>query len=207
MSGRPSFSRSSSMIVHVGEPSPALRSPSRRPSNTPRTASYHGLGPHHGTRASEHARPTLPPRRNSSRMALPSRVVPALMDNFSNRATAGSARTTQSNSMLPNSRSRQRGTLVQQHQGLQQMVNRNSLGHRSEFHRTESANMPQYRYSNTRGRLPTAPIQRIQSRPPAATYNGRSGRCTDAFGTENARESQSQSLVRVGGRVVHPRRQ
>lgn len=211
MSGRPSFSRSSSMIVHVGEPSPVLRSPSHRPSNNPRTTSYHGLGSNHGTRVSDHARPSLPQRRNSTRMTLPSRVDTALVENISNRATAGSGRTIQSSFVLPNSRSGQRGTLVRQHQGLQQMVNRNPLGHRNEFRRTESTNIPQYRYSNTRGRLPAAPIQRSQYRPPTATYNGRGGRCTDAIGTEHAREiqsqGQSQSLVRVGGRVVHPRRQ
>lgn len=209
MASRPSFSRSSSMIVHVGDPSPVVRSPSQRPSNGPRTSSYHALGPrtssyhgpgtNHGTRISEHARQSLPPTRRSTRVPQPSRVdtTVATVEDVSNRATAGSARTIQPVSLLPNNR---RGALSRQHQGLQQALNRHPLGHRSEFRRTEFVSIPQYRYSNPRGRLPAVPAQRNQYRP--AAHDGRSARCTDVVGGEHAHES----LVRVGGRAVHPRR-
>lgn len=206
MSNRPSFSRSSSMIVNVGEPSPVLRSSSQRPINSPRTTSYHGLGPNHGTRAHDHARQILPPARRNTRIPLPSRVS-TTVGNVSNRALTSSARAIQSGYMLPSNRSGPRGAPVRQHQGLHQMVNRNPLGHRNEFHRTETANIhiPQYRFSSPRERLPAAPTQRSQYRPPAAVHSGGGRRCMDAPGTEHARESQS--LVRVGGRVIHARRQ
>lgn len=206
MSNRPSFSRSSSMIVHVGDPSPDFRTPSQRPSNILRTPSYHGPGSTQGTRISEHPRPSLQQtRRNSARMLLSGRASTAVLDDVSNRATAGSARTAQSSYTPQNNRIGLRGTLARQHQILQQTANRNPQGHRTEFHRTEYTNVPQYRYSNSRGRLPAvAPIQRSQYRLSAAAYNGRNGRFPEESGTEYARESQS--LVRVGGRVVHPRR-
>lgn len=221
MTSRPSFSRSSSMIVHVGDPSPVLRSPSQRPSNGPRASSYHALGPrassyhgpgprtssyhgpvpNHGTRISEHARQSLPPTRRSTRVLLPSRVdtTVAMVEDVSNRAAVGSARTTQPISILPNNR---RGTLSRQHQGLQQALNRHPSGHRSEFRRTEFVNIPQYRHSNPRGRLPPAPVQRNQYRPSTAVYDGRGARCTDVVGSGHVHES----LVRAGGRAVHPRR-
>lgn len=211
MTSRPSFSRSSSMIVHVGDSPPVVQSPSQRPSNGPRTSSYHALGPrtssyhgpgsNHGTRISEHARQGLPSTRRSIRVPPSSRVdtTLAMVEDVSNRATAGSARTTQSVSMLPNNR---RGTHSRQHQGLQQALNRHPLGHRSEFRRTEFVSIPQYRYSNPRGRLPAVPTQRNQYRPSTAAYDGQSARCTDVAGGEHAHES----LVRVGGRAVHPRR-
>lgn len=201
MSNRPSFSRTSSMIVNVGGPSPA---PSPGPGKNPRTTSYHGSGPNYGTRDSEHTRQSLPPaRRNSSRTPLPSRASNTTA--ASNRATAGSTRTTQPGSVPPSGRGGPRGTPIRLHQGLQQTVGRNSLGHRNEPYRAEPTNMPQYRYSNHRALFPATSTQRSQPRPPATVHNGGNARgAADPSGADYAHNTQG--LVRVGGsRSVYPR--
>lgn len=201
MSNRPSFTRSSSMVVNVGDPIVASREPSPRPINKSRTTSYHGSGSSYGTRGPERLRQSIPAaRRSSSSSRAPPPTRTGNMGTVSNKATASSARTAQPSSMSSNRRAGPRGTPVRLHQGLQQTSNRNPSGHRGPVYRAEPSNLPQYRYSNPQARLPVAPAKRSRSRPPVVAHSG--GRGVDAFGADH----ESQSLVRVGGsRAVYPR--